>query len=175
MRSNRLQLNLSQTELLCCSSAWHTFMWDFTDINKNQRCIDNHSVYGARSLCISTPMSLWPCTSLLCSAPKDPDPDCASLPRATLVTLLRALVISKVDYSNTVLVGMTRTQLTRLHSVLNAAVRLLFSALRSLLFSMSCTVWGFQRDPVSAVRPVHGPAPINLAASLYHYDDCNGW
>ena len=48
-----------------------------------------------------------------------------------LVTLLRALVIGKVDYCSSVLVGVSKTQLTRLQSVLNAAARLVFSVRRS--------------------------------------------
>jgi len=42
--------------------------------------------------------------------------------------LLRALVISKLDYCSTVLAGAPAVQLNRLQSVLNAAARLLFSA-----------------------------------------------
>jgi hypothetical protein len=45
-----------------------------------------------------------------------------------LVTLLRALVIGKMDYCRSILVDVSRTQVTRVQSVLNAATQLVFSA-----------------------------------------------
>ena len=51
-----------------------------------------------------------------------------SLPRHALLTLIRALVVSKVDYCNSVLAGAPGRLLDRLQSVLNAAARLIFAA-----------------------------------------------
>jgi len=51
-----------------------------------------------------------------------------SLSRPALLTLIRALVISKLDYCCSVLAGAPETLLHRLQSVLNAAARLVFSA-----------------------------------------------
>ena len=45
-----------------------------------------------------------------------------------LLTMLRALVISKLDYCNSVLAGAPEVLLRRLQSVLNAAAKLVFSA-----------------------------------------------
>jgi len=56
---------------------------------------------------------------------------CHCLPRPALVSLLRALVISKVDYCSAVLAGSAAVLLKRLQSVLNAAARLVFSAGKS--------------------------------------------
>ena len=50
------------------------------------------------------------------------------LPCDAVVTLVRALVISKVDYCNSVMAGASSKQLRRLQSVLNAAARLVCSA-----------------------------------------------
>ena len=47
-----------------------------------------------------------------------------------LTILVRALVISKVDYCNSVLAGISGHLLDRLQSVLNAAARLIYSANR---------------------------------------------
>ena len=47
-----------------------------------------------------------------------------SLPRHALFSLVHALVLSKVDYCNSVLAGVTGNLLYRLQSVLNAAARL---------------------------------------------------
>ena len=54
-----------------------------------------------------------------------------SLSRDALVALIRALVVTKLDYCCSVMVGVSGTLLRRLQSVLNAAARLVFSASRS--------------------------------------------
>jgi len=54
-----------------------------------------------------------------------------SLSRHALLTLVRALIVSKVDYCNLVLAGIAGQLQDRLQSVLNAAARLVFSARRS--------------------------------------------
>jgi len=53
-----------------------------------------------------------------------------SLSRHVLLTLVRALIVSKVDYCNSVLAGIPGQLQDRLQSVLNAAARLVFSARR---------------------------------------------
>jgi len=55
-----------------------------------------------------------------------------SLTRPALITLLRVLVISKLDYCNSVLAGAPVVLLSCFQSVLNAAARLVFSANRSV-------------------------------------------
>ena len=54
-----------------------------------------------------------------------------SLSRHALLTLVRALIVSKVDYCNSVLARIPGQLQDRLQSVLNAAARLVFSARRS--------------------------------------------
>jgi len=54
-----------------------------------------------------------------------------SLTRPALITLLCALVNSRLDYCNSVLAGAPAVLLSRFQSVLNAAARLVFSANRS--------------------------------------------
>jgi hypothetical protein len=54
-----------------------------------------------------------------------------SLTRDALIALLRALVISKVDYSCSALVEVSNLQINRLQSMLNAAARLMFNIRRS--------------------------------------------
>jgi len=51
-----------------------------------------------------------------------------SLTCDALITPMRALVISKVDYCNYVLTGVSVILINRLQSVLNAAARLIFAA-----------------------------------------------
>jgi len=49
-----------------------------------------------------------------------------SLTHQTLLTLVRALVVSKIDYCNSVPTSVSAHLLDRLQSVLNAAARLIF-------------------------------------------------
>jgi len=58
-----------------------------------------------------------------------------ALAQHTVLTLILALVISKVDYCATVLVGISGLPLDRLQSVLNAAAWLIYSARCSDLIS----------------------------------------
>ena len=53
-----------------------------------------------------------------------------TLSRQALTTLVRTLVVSRVDYCNSVLAGISSHLLDRLQSVLNAAARLIYSANR---------------------------------------------
>ena len=54
-----------------------------------------------------------------------------SIPRRALLTLIQALVVSKVDYCNSVLASVSDALQRRLQSVLNAAARLVYSARKS--------------------------------------------
>ena len=53
---------------------------------------------------------------------------CYLLPRHFILTLVRALIVSKVDYCNSLLAGLSVQLHDRLQSVLNAAARLIFTA-----------------------------------------------
>ena len=95
------------------------------------------------------------------------------LSRHALLSLVRAFVVSKVDYCNSVLAGISGNLIRRLQSGMNAAARLVFSAKRSdhitpLLHELH---WlKVPEDPVSArvlvYRCLHNTAPAYLAESL---------
>ena len=96
-----------------------------------------------------------------------------SLSREALLTLIRALVVSKLDYCNSVLVRVSQS-LRRLQSVLNAAARLVFSTrsehvtplLRGLHWLKVPERVKF-RLCVPAYRCLHGTAPSYLAETLH--------
>jgi hypothetical protein len=98
-----------------------------------------------------------------------------SLSRQALLTLVRALVVSKVDYCNAVLTGVSNHLQNRLQSVLNAAARLVFSARKSEHISPLLRELHWLRVPerikfklcVLAYRCLHGMAPTYLAESLH--------
>ena len=102
--------------------------------------------------------------------------------RQTLQSLVRALVVSKVDYCNSVLTGVSAHLLDRLQSVLSAVVRLIFSARRSehigpLLRELH---WLHVLERIRfrlcvlAFRCLHGTAPSYLAGSLCHAANVDG-
>ena len=105
-----------------------------------------------------------------------------TLPRHALLTLIRALVISKVDYCCSVLAGISGYQLSRLQSVLNAAARLIFSARRSDHTTPLLRELHWLRIPeriqfrlcVLSYRCLHGTAPSYLADSLRRCADSEG-
>ena len=102
-----------------------------------------------------------------------------SLSRHALLTLVRALIVSKVDYCNLVLAGIAGQLQDRLQSVLNAAARLVFSARRSEHITPLLRELHWLRVPervtfrlcVLAYRCLHGTAPAYLAESLHRTSD----
>ena len=95
---------------------------------------------------------------------------CVSLSRRALLTLVRALIVSKL-----VLAGIPGQLQDRLQSVLNAAARLVFSARRSERITplLGELHWLRVLERVTfrlcvlACRCLHGTAPAYLAASLH--------
>ena len=80
-----------------------------------------------------------------------------SLPRSCLLTLIRSLIITKLDYCNSVLAGTPACLQERLQSVLNSAARLVFSARKydhvtPLLHDLHCMAEGSRTHPVPTVR-----------------------
>ena len=106
-----------------------------------------------------------------------------SLPRHALLTLVRALVVSKVDYCNSVLAGLPVALLHRLQSVLNAAETLqksadvqvrrrLWSAATSTLIVPSTRRFtlGDRAFPVAAARAWNAlPSSVRAATSLQSF------
>ena len=100
-----------------------------------------------------------------------------SLPRHALLTLIRALVVSRVDYCISVLAGISGHLLDRLQTVLNAAARLVYGAGRTdhitpLLRELH---WLKVRERIQfrlcvlTHRCLNGTAPSYLADSLHHH------
>jgi len=139
MKANRLQLNLAKTEVLWCASSRRQHLVPTTSVRVGDvlclmfvmGCVS--PVTAARDLganidtdvttrthVINTVRS---CFSALCQIRSVR----RSLPQHTLLTLVHALVITKLDHCNSVLVGTAGCLKNRLQSVLNAAARLTYS------------------------------------------------
>jgi len=135
MASNRLLLNPAKTEMLWCSSV------------RRQHQIPTGSVRIGNTSVV--PVSVVPDFGVYIDADLTMSAHITATARAcfaalrqirsvrryltcdALLTLLRALVITKVDYCSSTLAGVSSALLQCLQSVLNAAARLVFSARRS--------------------------------------------
>jgi len=102
-----------------------------------------------------------------------------SLSRHALLTLVRALIVNKVEYCNSVLAGIPGQLQDLLQSVVNAAARLVFSARRSERITPLLRELYWLRVPerdtfrlcVLVYRCLHGTAPAYLAQSLHQTSD----
>ena len=103
------------------------------------------------------------------------------IPRRAVLTLIQPLVVSKVDYCNSVLAGVSDTQLRQLQSVLNAAARLVFLAQRSVPITPLLRELHWLRVPeritfwlcVRAFRSLHGTVPRYLTETLQLTTSCS--
>ena len=82
--------------------------------------LNQKSTFDTQAL---TEIPEWPTTTHL-----DDVPSTIELQRHALLILVCALIVSKVDYCNSVLAGIPAQLQDRLQSVLNAVSRLVFSA-----------------------------------------------
>ena len=96
-----------------------------------------------------------------------------------LTTLVRALVVSKVDYCNSVLAGISGHLLDRLQSVLNAAARLIYSANRYDSITPLLRELHWLKVPeriefrlcILVYRCLEGSAPSYLAQGIHRTTD----
>ena len=118
---------------------------------------------------------------MLRRTPTDPQ-RASALSQHALLTLIRALVVSKVDYCCSVLTGVSGHLLSRLQSVVYAAARLIFYARRSEHVTPLFHDLHWLRVPerirfrlcVLTFRCLHGSAPSCLANSLRRTVDVAG-
>jgi len=97
-----------------------------------------------------------------------------SLSREALLTVIPALIVSKLDYCCSVLAGVSGTLQRRLQSVFNAAARLVFSARKSEHVTPLLHELHWLKVPeriqfrlcVLVHRCLHGNAPPYLAETL---------
>ena len=131
MSANRLQLNPAKTELLCCSSLRRTVqppsdrvMISGSDI-RPASVVRDLGVWINSGVTMSTHISkvVASCFAILrqlCSIHR-------SLTRATLTRLVVSLVLTRLDYCNSILTGLPLSQLNRLQAVINAEAHFILS------------------------------------------------
>lgn len=166
MKCNRLQLNTSKTEALWCSSSRRQHEIPTNDVRIADAYIHpvpsvrNLGVQFDSTLSMSDHVSKTVCTCF--AALRRIRSVRGSLSRKSLLDLVRALVISRVDYSNSALSGVSDHLLNRLQSVLNAAARLVCSKRRhehiTPVYCASCMV---ARTRENHVQTMFASVPLN--------------
>ena len=145
MRSNRLQLNAAKTEVLWFTSPRRQHLVSACPVNVCDalvlpvRSVRDFGVHldSDVSMRVHINLQVRSCFSAL----RQIRSVRRSIPTTALLTLIRALVISKVDYCISVLVGTSGHLLDRLQLVLNAAARLVFESRRSDNINYSSPSW----------------------------------
>lgn len=134
MKSNRLQLNTSKTEVIWCSSTRRQHQIPTDDVRIADAYV--HPVSSVRNLGVQFDSALSmsdhvnKTVGTCFAALRRIRSVRSSLSRQSLLDLVRALVVTKVDYCNSSLAGISGHLLSRLQSVLNAAARLVCSKRR---------------------------------------------
>jgi len=183
MASNRLQLNHAKTEVLWCTSSRRQHQIPSCPVRIGTTNVQ--LVYSTRDLgvYIDADMSMRTHVTAVVracfAALRQIRSMRRSLPRHALLTLVRALIVSKVDYCNSVLAGIHGQLQDWLQSVLNAAARLVFSARRSERITPLLHELHRLRVPervtfrlcILAYHCLHGTALAYLAESLHRTSD----
>jgi len=160
MKLNRLQLNSSKTEVMWYATSWRQHLL-YTSVRDLGIYIDadlsmRTHVQRTVSCCFAVLRQLRQIRRLI--------------PPATFQTLVVALVLSRLDYGNGVLIGLPTYFVRRLQSVLNASVRMIFQLCHSDHITEALASVHWLRVPeriqfkiaVFSYKVLHGTAPRYL-------------
>ena len=183
MRSNRLQLNADKTEVIWCTSARRQHQIPTAqcvvgnDVVAPVSSVRDLSIYLDSDLSMRTHVSK---TVSACFATlRQIRSIRRSVTRPVLQSLVAALTLTRLDYGCSTLAGLPARQLNRLQSVLNAAVRLIYSARKSEHVTPLLLELHWLRVPqrmefrlaVIVHRCLNGVAPRYLACELQRVSD----
>ena len=183
MISNRLQLNADKTELLWCSTTrrlqqlhLHSILVG-TNLIEPSTCIRDLGVYIDSDLSMKSHIhrTAGSCFSVL----RQLRSVRRSVPADVFQMLVGSLVISRLDYCNSLLAGVPCTLLRQLQSVMNAAARTVAGLRRYDHISLTLAGLHWLRAPERVVfkiavlvyRCLHGTAPRYLVSSLRQVAD----
>jgi hypothetical protein len=135
MRSNRLQLNSSKTEVMWCATSRRLHLLPASALSVDGVMVDPVTSVRDLGIYIDADLSLRTHvqrTASRCFAVLRQLRQIRRLvPPATFQTLVVVLVLSRLDYGNGVLVGLPAYLVRRLQSVINASARMIFHLRRS--------------------------------------------
>ena len=178
MRSNRLQLNGGKTEVLWVSSSRRQHQLPTTPLTVGDQPV--HPVRSVRNLGVFIDSDLVMRSHVVRVVAR-----CFAvlrqlrqirrfLPPSTIQTLVVALVLTRLDYANSVLVGLPVHLVQRLQSVLNASARLIYGLRRCDHITDALLTLHWLKVPeriqfklaVLVHRVIHGSAPSYLGPLL---------
>jgi len=134
MRSNRLQLNASKTEVLWCASAHRQSQLPSdslavgSDLLSPVSCVRDLGIYVDADLSMRTQV-IRTCSKCV-AALRQLRSIRRSVSNDVLQSFVVALVFSRLDYESATFAGLPKQLLDRLQSVQNAVRRLIFTACR---------------------------------------------
>jgi len=186
MSSNRLQLNAAKTEFLWCSAAWRQNQLPTLPFRVCKDFVTPSAAVRDLGICLDSDVkvdvqvsrTVSHCFSILRRLRSIR----RSLSSSVFQSLVASSVLSRLNYGNATLAGITSLQLRRLQSVMNAAARLVFSASRSDHVTPLLRRLHWLRAPerivyklaVLAYQCLHGLAPAYLADVLLPVTDLPG-
>lgn len=183
MRSNRLQLNASKTEVLWFASTRRQHLIPYTPVRVGTEAVTPSTTVRDLGIYLDCDASMeshvTKTVSTCFAALRQIKSIRRSIPRRVLESLVASLVITRLDYGNAVLGGLPRRLLDRLQSVLNAAARMIFSSRKFDHVTPLLRDLHWLRMPerieyklaVLTYRSLHGMAPSYLASGLHRVAD----
>jgi len=171
MRSNRLQLNSDKTEVLWCATGRRQHQLPTAALSIDGvpvapvSSVRNLGIFIDADLVMRTHVQRT--VSRCFAALRQLRQIRRSVPTTTFQTLVVALVISRLDYGNGVLVGLPAYLVRRLQSVQNAAARLIYNLRRFDHVTDALVTLHWLRIPerivykiaVLTYKVLHGSAP----------------
>ena len=127
MAANRLQLNHAKSEVLWCSSTRRQHQIPSHAVRIGSTGVQPVSAVRDLGIMLDAEVTMSTHVSKQVSRHCDGSVACGVHTTSCLTDLDSSMVVSKVDYCNTVLAGVSDTLLRRLQSVLNAAARLVLN------------------------------------------------
>jgi len=179
MMANRLQLNPTKTEVLWCSSSRRQHQIPTGPVRVGDAAVLPLSAVRDLGIYVDADVTMRAhvtATVRVCfAALRQIRSVRRSVTHDALLTLLRSLVITKLDFGGSALTGVSGSLMQRLQSVLNAAARLVFSARRSEHTTPLLRELHWLKVPeriqyrlcVLTHRCLHGTAPPYLAETLH--------
>jgi len=185
MRSNRLQLNTSKTEILWCSTSRRRHLLPTTAVRIGVDYVSPSSAVRDLGIMIDSDVSMRSHVSRTVSGCFAVLRQIRSIRRSVSVSVFTSLVVSlvmpRLHYGNATLAGLPEYQHRRLQSVLNAAARLIYRKsrcqhvtplLRELHWLRSKERVDFKLA-VLIFRCLHGLAPRYLSDDIRRVADTN--
>jgi hypothetical protein len=183
MRSNRLQLNAAKTEFLWCATSRRQHRLPATGPTVGSSAVIPADFVRDLGIFIDSDLSMrthvQKTVSRCFAALRQLRSIRRHVPTSVLHSLVVSLVLSRLDYGNSVLVGLPAVLLRRLQSVQNAAARLIFNLRRSEHIADALATLHWLRVPerivfkvaVLTYRALNGSAPRYLSSQFRRIAD----